>query len=431
MKIQPVIMSGGAGTRLWPLSRRARPKQFLNLVSDQSLFQETVLRTANDPARYHPPLIIAGQSHAELVSEQLRQIDMAPAEIVLEPCPRNTAAVAAVAAAWTAVHAPDALVLLTPADHHIEDANGFRRALEQGCDAADNGAIVTFGIKPTSAHTGYGYIQTGEKLSDKAFRVAAFKEKPDSKTAQSYLADGKFFWNAGIFLFRPQAMLDAMRDHDVKRIVFSSTAAVYGNPEDEPIQEDSRTQPINPYGRSKLAFEYILKSYEEAYGIRHAVLRYFNAAGATPTLGEDHDPETHIIPLTLQVALGQREHISIFGTDYDTPDGTCVRDYIHVSDLAEAHRLAIELIKNESVTCNLGNGLGFSVREVIEACRSASSHPIPAVEAERRAGDPDRLTASAQRAQERLGWEPKISDLGEIVTSAWNWHKAHPNGYES
>ena len=228
-----------------------------------------------------------------------------------------------------------------------------------------------------------------------------------------------------------RVLLDAMRDHDVKRIVFSSTAAVYGNPEDEPIQEDSRTQPINPYGRSKLAFEYILKSYEEAYGIRHAVLRYFNAAGATPTLGEDHDPETHIIPLTLQVALGQREHISIFGTDYDTPDGTCVRDYIHVSDLAEALRLAIELIKNESVTCNLGNGLGFSVREVIEACRSASSHPIPAVEAERRAGDPDRLTASAQRAQERLGWEPKISDLGEIVTSAWNWHKAHPNGYES
>lgn len=225
MKIQPVIMSGGAGTRLWPLSRRARPKQFLNLVSDQSLFQETVLRTANDTARFRPPLIIAGQSHAELVAAQLKQIDVAPAEIILEPCPRNTAAVAAVAAAWTAVQAPDALVLLTPADHHIENTSGFRRALEQGCDAAAKGAIVTFGIKPTSAHTGYGYIQSGEAFSNNAFRVAAFREKPDSKTAQSYLADGKFFWNAGIFLFRPQAMLDAMRDH-AKDIASSAVRAL-------------------------------------------------------------------------------------------------------------------------------------------------------------------------------------------------------------
>ncbi len=228
-----------------------------------------------------------------------------------------------------------------------------------------------------------------------------------------------------------RVLLDAMRDHDVKRIVFSSTAAVYGNPEDGPIQEDSRTQPINPYGRSKLAFEYILKSYQEAYGINHAVLRYFNAAGATKTLGEDHDPETHIIPLTLQVALGQREKIFIFGTDYDTPDGTCVRDYIHVSDLAEAHRLAIESIRNESITCNLGNGQGFSVREVIEACRTVSGRPIPAEEASRRAGDPARLTASAQRAQDVLGWRPQISHLNDIVASAWNWHQAHPNGYDS
>ncbi|MDP8245374.1 MAG: UDP-glucose 4-epimerase GalE [Candidatus Hinthialibacter antarcticus] len=228
-----------------------------------------------------------------------------------------------------------------------------------------------------------------------------------------------------------RVLIDQMRDHDVKRIVFSSTAAVYGNPEDEPIQEDSRTIPINPYGRSKLAFEYILKSYEEAYGIHYAVLRYFNAAGATQTIGEDHDPETHIIPLTLQVALGQREHISIFGADYDTPDGTCVRDYIHVSDLAEAHRLALEFIRNESITCNLGNGQGFSVREVIEACRVVSEHPIPAIEAPRRPGDPDRLTASAQRAKERLGWTPQITDLRDIVASAWNWHKKNPNGYDS
>lgn len=227
-----------------------------------------------------------------------------------------------------------------------------------------------------------------------------------------------------------RVLLDAMRDHNVRRIVFSSTAAVYGNPVDEPIQEDSRTIPINPYGRSKLAFEYILKSYEEAYGINYAVLRYFNAAGATQTIGEDHDPETHIIPLTLQVALGQREHISIFGTDYNTPDGTCVRDYIHVSDLAEAHRLALESIRNESITCNLGNGQGFSVREVIEACRVVSGHPIPAVEAARRPGDPDRLTASAKRARECLGWTPQITDLRDIVASAWNWHQNHPNGYD-
>ncbi|MBZ0256173.1 UDP-glucose 4-epimerase GalE [bacterium] len=227
-----------------------------------------------------------------------------------------------------------------------------------------------------------------------------------------------------------RVLLDAMREHDVRRIVFSSTAAVYGNPVDEPIQEDSRTIPINPYGRSKLAFEYILKSYEEAYGINYAVLRYFNAAGATQTIGEDHDPETHIIPLTLQVALGQREHISIFGTDYNTPDGTCIRDYIHVSDLAEAHRLALEYIRKESITCNLGNGHGFSVREVIEACRVVSEHPIPAVETARRPGDPDRLTASAKRAQESLGWTPQITDLRDIVASAWNWHKNHPNGYD-
>ncbi|MDX9752767.1 MAG: UDP-glucose 4-epimerase GalE [bacterium] len=224
-------------------------------------------------------------------------------------------------------------------------------------------------------------------------------------------------------------LLNAMRDHGVERIVFSSTAAVYGNPVTVPIEEDMEKVPINPYGRSKLAFEYMLKSYEEAYGIRYAVLRYFNAAGATEAYGEDHAPETHLIPLTLQVALGKREQIAIYGTDYDTPDGTCLRDYIHVCDLAEAHRLALEFIQSESVTCNLGNGQGFSVREVIETCRAVTGHSIPVQEAPRRPGDPARLTASAQRARTTLGWSPRYPDLRQIVESAWNWHKTHPEGY--
>lgn len=224
-------------------------------------------------------------------------------------------------------------------------------------------------------------------------------------------------------------LLNAMRDHKVSRIVFSSTAAVYGNPTEVPILEDVNKVPINPYGRSKLAFEYMLKSYEEAYGIHYAVLRYFNAAGATEAFGEDHTPETHLIPLTLQVALGKREKISIFGTDYDTPDGSCLRDYIHVCDLAEAHRLALEYIRKESVTCNLGNGLGFSVREVIDTCRAVTGHPIPAEESPRRPGDPARLTASSDRARQILDWKPQYPDLRQIVESAWNWHKKHPDGY--
>lgn len=224
-------------------------------------------------------------------------------------------------------------------------------------------------------------------------------------------------------------LLNAMRDHGVGRIVFSSTAAVYGNPEQVPIIEQSRTAPVNAYGRSKLAFEYLLHSYEEAYGIRHAVLRYFNACGATETHGEDHDPETHLIPLTLQVALGQREAISIFGTDYDTPDGTCIRDYIHVADLADAHRRALERITRQSLTCNLGNGRGFSVREVIETCRTVTGHEIPAVACDRRPGDPARLTASAKAAEEQLGWRPQHRELRDIIESAWQWHQAHPNGY--
>ncbi len=223
-------------------------------------------------------------------------------------------------------------------------------------------------------------------------------------------------------------LLNAMRDHGVKRIVFSSTAAVYGNPEKTPIEEDICKEPINPYGRSKLAFEYMLKSFEEAYGIQHASLRYFNAAGATRYKGEDHHPETHLIPLILHVALGKRDKIMIFGTDYKTSDGTCVRDYIHVSDLANAHVLALEQIKKESIVCNLGNGLGFTVRQVVETSRAVTGHPIPASEKPRRPGDPAVLTASSERARRILGWEPKY-DLKQIIEDAWKWHSEHPNGY--
>ncbi len=249
-----------------------------------------------------------------------------------------------------------------------------------------------------------------------------------SLVGESMIDPDKYFSNNVV---GGHILLNAMRDHEVGRIVFSSTAATYGQPKESPIKEESRTEPINPYGRSKLAFEFMLKSYEEAYGIKHAVLRYFNAAGASEAFGEDHDPETHIIPLTLQVALGQREHIGIFGTDFDTPDGSCVRDYIHIRDLAEAHRLALEYIRDQSITCNLGNGLGFSVREVIETCREVSGHPIPAVETDRRPGDPAHLTASADRARKNLKWEPQIPELKDIVESAWQWHKKHPNGYKA
>ncbi len=209
MIIQPVIMSGGSGTRLWPLSRRARPKQFLNLVTDRSLFQETVLRLSDDGNIFAAPLIIAGRDHGELVADQLSEIGVAPADIILEPCPRNTAAVAAVAAAWSAEHNPEALVLLSPADHHVEDAAGFQRATVKGANAAGNGAIITFGIKPTHAHTGYGYIQSGSLISEDVYRVASFREKPDVKTASDYLTAGGYYWNAGIFLFHPRSMLDA------------------------------------------------------------------------------------------------------------------------------------------------------------------------------------------------------------------------------
>lgn len=227
------------------------------------------------------------------------------------------------------------------------------------------------------------------------------------------------------------SLLRAMKNHGVKCLVFSSTAATYGEPQEVPITESHPCAPANPYGLTKRMMEQVMETYAAAYGLRFAALRYFNAAGAIPTRGEDHKPESHLIPLILQVALGQRASISIFGTDYDTPDGTCIRDYIHVSDLADAHLLALDYLRagGAPVICNLGNGHGYSVREVIDVCRRISGKPIAVVEAPRRAGDPSRLIASAEKAKAVLGWVPKKGALEDIVRDAWAWHVSHPNGY--
>ena len=228
------------------------------------------------------------------------------------------------------------------------------------------------------------------------------------------------------------SLLDAMRDANVSKMVFSSTAAVYGTPQRVPIVEEDRLRPINPYGASKLCMEYMLRSYAEAYGMGIVALRYFNVAGAHPSgeIGEAHHPETHLIPLVLHVAQGRRKSISIYGDDYDTPDGTCIRDYIHVCDLADAHILAAGAIEPGKVKAfNLGNGEGFSVREVIDTCRQVTGLKIQHELAPRRAGDPPRLVASSQKAIEQLGWQPKYPYIKEIVSHAWAWHKSHPEGY--
>jgi UDP-glucose-4-epimerase GalE len=228
------------------------------------------------------------------------------------------------------------------------------------------------------------------------------------------------------------SLLEAMRRAEVKKIVFSSTAAVYGNPQQVPIREDAVKLPVNPYGVTKLLIEQALADYAEAYGFGFAALRYFNASGASPTgdIGEDHQPESHLIPLVLQVALGQRPHITIFGQDYPTPDGTCIRDYIHVQDLAEAHVKALQLLQpGTKLQLNLGSGQGYSVNEVVQMCREVTGHAIPAVAGERRAGDPPVLVADPSLAQSTLSWQAKRSDLRTIVADAWRWHSQHPRGY--
>ena len=235
-------------------------------------------------------------------------------------------------------------------------------------------------------------------------------------------------------LYGTKVLLDAMIESGVDKIVFSSTAATYGEPENIPILENDRTCPTNPYGETKLAMEKMISWAAKAHGLHYVSLRYFNACGAhkSGAIGEAHNPESHLIPLVLQVPNGKREFVSIYGNDYDTPDGTCIRDYIHVTDLAKAHILAVEYLMNggESDIFNLGNGVGYSVKEVIETARKVTGHPIPVKEEARRAGDPARLVASGKKAKEILGWEPEIKDLADIINSAWKWHSKHPNGYK-
>ncbi|MBN8235081.1 UDP-glucose 4-epimerase GalE [Halobacillus kuroshimensis] len=284
-----------------------------------------------------------------------------------------------------------------------------------------------------------GAVLYNGDLRDEDFMNRVFEENDidsvvhfaaDSLVGESVEDPLKYYDNN---VYGAVCLLKAMAAHHVKRIVFSSTAAVYGEPDQVPIQEDDRTFPTNPYGETKLAIEKMLKWAEQAHGIKHVVLRYFNVAGADPDgrIGEDHRPETHLIPIVLQVAQEKREKIMIFGDDYPTADGTCIRDYIHVTDLVDAHLLAIDKLKRteESGIYNLGNGQGFSVKEVIDTARRVTGRDIPAEVAPRRAGDPAQLVASSGKAMEELGWTPQYAELETMIQTAWDWFQNHPDGY--
>ena len=248
------------------------------------------------------------------------------------------------------------------------------------------------------------------------------------EAGESMKAPEQFFRNNAA---NALSLLEAMLAAKVSRFVFSSTAALFGNPDRTPIHEDDPVHPTNAYGESKLLVERMLVWFNQIHGLRYAALRYFNAAGAHgPDKGEAHQPETHLIPRILQVPLGRAENVTIFGTDYLTPDGTCVRDFVHVSDLAWAHLLALQgLEKSSALIYNLGSGEGFSVRQVVEVARQVTGHPIPVIESPRRPGDPAVLIASSDKIRRELGWRPKFPDLTSIIESAWRWHRNHPHGY--
>lgn len=250
------------------------------------------------------------------------------------------------------------------------------------------------------------------------------------EVGESVLKPSKYYNNNVV---NSIALIDTMNECGVKNFIFSSTAAVYGEPEMIPLEEGAKKNPSSPYGLSKLMLEEILADYNKAYGINFVALRYFNASGAHPSgnIGEAHNPESHLVPLILQVPLGKRESIKIFGDDYPTKDGTCIRDYIHVLDIASAHINAMDYLKKggKSISCNLGNGSGFSVKEVIDVARKITGHKIPAEIVAKRAGDSSELVASSSLARSVLGWTPKITSIEEIVKSAWKWHSTHPNGY--
>lgn len=259
---------------------------------------------------------------------------------------------------------------------------------------------------------------------DAVMHFAAFIE-----TGESMKVPERYFRNNS---FNTLSLLEVLLETGVKKFVFSSTAALYGEPESTPIRETDPLRPTSAYGESKLLVERMLDWLHRVHGLHYASLRYFNAAGATEELGEAHQPETHLIPIILQVALGKRDSISIYGTDYPTPDGTCVRDYIHVIDLAQAHLLALEALEQKPQQIyNLGNGRGFSVREVIETTRRVTGHKIGAVESPRRPGDPAVLVAASEKIQNELGWKPQHAELEQIISSAWAWHQKHPSGYSS
>ncbi|WP_239618482.1 UDP-glucose 4-epimerase GalE [Cohnella mopanensis] len=284
-----------------------------------------------------------------------------------------------------------------------------------------------------------GKLYEGD-LRDADFLARVFQENDidgvihfaaNSLVGESMKDPGKYYHNN---VYGTLCLLEQMQKAGVSRIIFSSTAATYGEPEKVPIDEYDRTVPTNAYGETKLAMEKMIRWFDIAHGIKFVSLRYFNAAGAHASgqIGEDHSPETHLVPLVLQVALGQREHISVFGDDYPTEDGTCIRDYVHVSDLADAHILALDRLREggESAIYNLGSGAGYSVKQVIDVSRQVTGHPIPAKFEPRRSGDPAVLIASSERARKELGWTPRRDKLEDIVSSSWEWHRAHPNGYE-
>ena len=296
--------------------------------------------------------------------------------------------------------------------------------------------------------TVYDSLVTGHRAAVPAGAEFIHADLSDTETlraalqARDYLAVLHFaaFIQAGESMEKPGmyfrnnvanaiGLIDAAVAAGIRRFVFSSTAAVYA-PRDEPLDEDAPLGPTNVYGQTKLMVEQILDWYRRTKGLHYAALRYFNAAGALPDRGEAHPHESHLIPLVLQVALGQREKIYIFGDDYPTPDGTAVRDYIHIADLVEAHLLALKaLAHRDKLIYNLGNGVGYSVLEVIRTARQVTGHPIPAEIAPRRPGDPSRLVASSERIRRDLGWQPRIPKLYDIIASAWDWHRSHPHGY--
>ena len=278
-------------------------------------------------------------------------------------------------------------------------------------------------------------------IADKDFMRQVFKENSDidaviyfaaySLVAESMKKPLKYFDNNTAGMVK---LLEVMNEFSIDKIVFSSTAATYGIPEEVPIKETTPQNPINPYGESKLMMEKIMRWADKAYGIKFVPLRYFNVAGAKPdgSIGEDHMPETHLLPIVLQVAMGKRDKLQIFGDDYNTPDGTNIRDYVHPLDLADAHILAVDYLKagNPSTAFNLGSSTGFSNREILEAARKVTNKDIPAEIAPRRGGDPDVLVASSTKAREVLGWKPQFDDISKIIETAWKWHTLHPEGYQ-